>query len=410
MMEKVLNKLISAVKSRKYEILIFAALCMNFLILLSRDELITSRFYGVLTFDTHFGVYSLTLIGSIIKLIFGEHPTIGNVLVFQWTALILGYILVALFIGGTVRRADEKYRNFLACLAVFVSVIHIGFSDFTELFDLLDVYWLIGVVIALFLAKNDITRFVVPLLAVSSMWVHYGFLMTYMPVIYIMCIYFFVKKSSKVGAVQLVFMLIFTVVGSCWFFFKGRSAGIEYDDLLAYVLNKTGESSKDSVTYLWHHFSDMSDNSYYDMTPFYEVFGYELSPLSSIMGNIYVTFQVITFLKIAVYTVLIAPFVVFFEYIWKASIRATQNKAEKFVFFLCAISPIVNYIGFFTSSDSSRMAAHLIVSQLLILFMFVKDENTAVGEAVDRIKEFFTSHFAILSVFAVFYISMVFDW
>lgn len=410
MKEKKVNKLLAAVKSRKYEIIIFAALCMNLLLLLTKEELVSERFYGALTFDTHFGVYSLTLVGSIIKLLFGSHPSLGNTVLFQFCALIFGYALTALFLGGAIRRADERHRTFLCCFAVFISVIHIGFSDFAELFDLFDIYWLIGVVLALFLAEKEITRFFVPLLAVTSMWVHFGFLMTYMPVIYIMCIYCFMKKKSKAGAVQLVLMVILTVAGAYWFFVGGRKAGLEYSDVSAYIFSKTGKGLKDSVNYVWQHFTDMSDMKYYDMEPFYAFVHYRYNPLTMALGYLYITFKAIPLTKILVYILLYVPFGVFFGTLWKNSACNCEKRENKFVFFLCAVSPLVNLAGMITSSDSSRMCAHLIISQTLLLFMFVRDGNQSVQNAVEKARAFISSRLPLAALLAVFYLSLIFAW
>lgn len=406
-----MTKITGAVSKRKYEIIIFVSLCMSLLVFLGKSELISDRFFGALTFDTHFGIHSLTLIGQLIRIVFGRHPSRAAVVAFQCCALIFSYALTALYCGGALRRSGTKYKNELCCLLVLVAGIHIGFSDYAELFCLFDVYWLIGVMLSLFCAENQYSRFAVPLFAATSLWAHNGFIFTFMPIIYIMCIYHFVRKKTKAGAVQLLFGLVVTVAAAVWFLTSSRFvADVSGAEISAYLKEKTGLSGGEVGIYIMQHFSDNSGSGLYDMDSFYESVNNNYNPFTALLGYFYIAFQIIPVYQLFIYLLMGAPFIVFFSAVWVRAMKSAEKKGEKFVFLLCLLTPIVSFIALLTSSDSSRMTAQAIIEQTLLLFMFVNsgDQNTetALGEVFGKVKKLFP----VIACLGAVYAAMLFRW
>ncbi len=92
--------------------------------------------------------------------------------------------------------------------------------------------------------------------------------------------------------------------------------------------------------------------------------------------------------------------------LWHKAMKAEENKFQKFIFFLCGISPIITVPMILISWDLSKILGSNILAQLgLIAYYLVKD-NAAVKASVNSIVEFSKKH-VFVSACAIMYALLI---
>ena len=403
-----MNRLKEIIFKTKYELSLFAALCTNFLLFFTKEELMSDILYPLHLVDVKIGLLSRTLTGSLTGLLW-EHPTKENVFFFHLCVVIITFALTALFLGRCVKQADEKTGNNLFMLSLIIAVLPYGFKTYVNLFELLDIYWVMTIVLIMLFADNKKTAYLIPLLIFTGLWVHYSFLLAFMPVIYIMYFNRCVKEKSKPAYIHTAVMIAVSVGATAYFMFTLRSFNvISFEEFTQYLIAKAG----DKITNFERHIG-LGFRPYEDMHKLQEFLFVPENipePVKAFLGNLAYTFIDSSPLAILADFILVSPIAAFFISIWKKTIRTAEDKKEKFIYFLCLITPLVQVFSCFTSSDTSRWLSLLVISQLFILSLFVKEKASPVCSAFNGIMHKLSEHKAVLISVILFYMSIVFVW
>lgn len=407
------DKILQLLKQNKNELTVFSFLCINFLLFFTKETYMSDGIYPMHLVDTAIGFKSRTLIGSISGLLW-EHPTKSNIFFLQLSVTVLTFFLVAVFLGGCIKKADEKTGKLLLYISIIVAVLPYGFRSYINLFELLDIYWVLSAVLCLLSAKGKRTLYLIPVFIITGLWVHYAFLLAFMPLIYILCFNACYREGSKRTYALTLVMIITSVSFSLYFLLTMRKFDvISFEEFTEYIIEKAGDkitafesyvgsSFRPTTPDMFEYYAERYDapENIFDIPPF---FTYAYFYLKSAIGDT-------SLAGIICDIILASPLVAFFIAVWKTAMKKTSDKQEKLLYFLCLITPIVHAVSLFTSSDTSRWLSIAVISNLFLLAVFIKDRSAAVGDALIDIISKTQKHKKILLPVLIFYLSIIFIW
>lgn len=403
-----MNKLNELFSKFKYEFGIFTALSLNFLILFTKEDIMSDILYPLHLVDVRIGLISRTLVGSISGLLW-EHPTEGNIVFLQTLVTVLSFFLIAVFLGGCIKNAKEESGKLLFMLCLVVAVFPYGFMTYINLFELMDIYWLLSAVLCLLAADGKKTAFLVPVLIFTGLWVHYSFLLAFMPLIYVLFSRKCLKEKSRYNYILTGVMVTVSVGSTLYFMLTMRSIStMTFDEFLDYIIDKAGSPITNIERYVGIGFRSFNEtNRLYKITEISE----DLPDIvKAFVGYFKMALKDTTLFAIICDLLLASPAVAFFEAIWARAMKNTEDKKERFLYFLCLISPLVQLFACFTSSDTSRWLSDMIISCLLMLALFIKDRAAPVTNALTYVTDRLKAHKTPLLFALLIYLSIVFVW
>ncbi len=393
----------------KYECSVFAALSLNFLLFFTKDELMSNVLYPLHLVDTRIGFISRTLVGSITGLIW-DNPTKNNVTVLHIVIIVLSFFVTALVLGRYIKKAEGETQNNLFLLSLIVCVFPYGFMTYINLFELLDIYWLLTVSLCILASENKYTAFLIPVFIITGMWVHYSFLLAFVPVIYVLCIDKALNGNSLHGKILLTVMIAVSVSAAVYFNTTSRVFDVlSFEDFLNYIVEKAG----DPVTALERHIG-AGFRPYNELKKVYNIGENIPDNIPEILKNLIGSFQFAlrdtTLSSIFADFILASPIALFFGKIWKEAIKKAESSKDKFIYFLCLITPLVQLVACFLSSDTSRWLSDMVISDLLLLIICTSGKNSAAALTMNKLMKKLNEHKAALILLILFYMNIVFVW
>lgn len=392
----------------KYEACIFTALSMNFLIFFTKDDLMSDIIYPMHLVDLKIGFISRTLAGTISGILW-EHPTEENIIFLHSSVVVLTFLLTSVFLGRCIKKADKKSGRGLFTVSLAVAVFPYGFMTFINLFELLDIYWVLSVVLCLLSGENKYTAFLIPVFIITGSWAHYSFFLAFMPVIYIMCFTKCLKEKTRLSYILTAVIVAISVPVVLYFFLTCRSINtMSFSDFTDYILEKAGSNITSMEKYVGASFRPYNEmNRIYGITELSED---SPTALKALIGNFKFALIDSTPLSIICDLILAIPPVSFFLIIWKRAIGSVQDKKEKFLYFLCLITPLVQLAACFTSSDTSRWLSLMMISELFMLAVSVKEGSAPVTDALNAVTDKLTEYKAFFIPVLLIYINIIFVW
>jgi hypothetical protein len=94
-------------------------------------------------------------------------------------------------------------------------------------------------------------------------------------------------------------------------------------------------------------------------------------------------------------------------YFWFKSLKNSENKFQKFIFFLCLISPVLTLLPVFLSLEYERHFEVNIQMQICICFYYLAKKNDAATSAAARIYDFFAANRQAFYLSAAYFITAV---
>ena len=181
-----------------YELLIFCFLLFEFFGLTSEKHLIsnvalTTRY--MLTYE--FGFISSALVGSIVSL-FTDRLTTHMIFVIGLISFFVLIAQISILLGYIIRKGQQNERPAIIIFAILFLASPLSITYLLGYhFALLDTYWIIITLLALFFLKKNFFVWVVPLLCAVAVSVHQGYLVTYMPALAIPILYEIYKTNRS---------------------------------------------------------------------------------------------------------------------------------------------------------------------------------------------------------------------
>ncbi len=408
-----MNKLKEILPKIKYELSVFAALSINFLLFFTKETIMSDGMYPMHLVDVKAGFISRTLAGTLNGILFGN-PTKAEAAVTHFVITLITFLLVAVFIGKCIKSADEESGKRLFVISLITAVLPYGFMTFINLFELLDIYWVLAAVLCLLSADNKKTLLLIPLFIILGGWAHYTFVLAFMPVIYILFFNMCLKEKNRYTYALTALMLLVSVSSTVYFFATSRTFNvISFDEFTQYILDKAGDKITQFETYCGEAFRP------YDEIPYdYYIEKYGLPEWTRDASDLkrafygYFAFAFIdgSLKGLIADFILAAPIAAFFIALWKKAINTTQDKKEKFMYFLCLITPLVQVFACLTSSDTSRWLSLMIISQLFLTSLLIKEKRKPVADSLESIMKALERFKGAVICAVLFYLSLVFVW
>ena len=403
-----MNKFKEILLKSKYELSVFSALMMNFLLFFTKDDMMSDILYPLHLVDVKIGLISRTLIGTVSGLLW-KHPTEENIMFMQSSAVILTFFLISLYLGKCIKQADEKSGRNLFILSLIIAVFPYGFMTYLNLFELLDIYWVMSAALILLVSEHKKAAFLIPVFIFTGLWVHYSFVLAFMPLIYVLCINKCIKENSKNAYALTVLMIAVSVPATIYFVLTNRTFNvIPFEEFIDYIIEKAGSPITSIERYVGTGFRPYDEmNRLYNLVDMSED-----SPtiFKALAGNLRMALHDTSLFAIICDFILVSPVMLFFEAIWKRAIKTAEDKKEKFVYFLCLISPLIQFVACFTSSDTSRWLSLMVISSLLMLSVFIKENAAPVCSAFNTLAQKGEKYKAVLIPILLFYLTLVFVW
>ncbi len=409
-----MNQIKTFFSAFRYELAVFSTLSMNFLLFFTKEQIMSDSFYPIHIADTEFGLISRTFVGTVTGFLW-EHPTKAQVAFFHFLIVFFTFVLSAVFLGKCIKKSDEKCRTPLFLLCLVIAIFPYGFSSYINLFELLDIYWVLCIVLCLFCAENKITVFFIPALIFLGEWVHFSFVLAFMPLIYILCFSKCIKEKRLSCYVLTGIMIAASVSATLYFSYTSHSLRVsDFSEFSDYIISKAGDKITDFETYCGEIFRSADEfpfELYEKNSGFPEWVKYEPSLIKKLIYSyFFFTFIDGSVSRLIADYILASPLIAFFVLIWKKTYKEAKEKKEKFIYFLCLITPLVGIAATLLSSDTSRWLSLMIIQNLFMLAIFLKENASPVNDAFFYITEKLNKHKAPLLFALCFYLSIVFVW
>lgn len=364
-----------------YEFLIFAFLLAQFLIL-TYDKVgdTNSRTAYLLTYE--FGFRSQSLVGSVIS-IFTNKITSRLIYIISVVSFLALALQISFLLGKTIR---ESIPSIKSSVIIFVVLFLASPLSVTYLLGMhterLDVYWIFITLLALVFLKKPVLRWTIPFLCAVAVSVHQGYMSTYMPALAIPMLYEVSKTKFSKPHAAVFGLSCFTMI-TFFIFFQFLPSALPFDnaaDFAEHLSAKADFSASTSMLYIGF------------FAPFKEWFyGYTL-PFTALyalpVGISYLLFSL--------------PLLLIFIYIWKTSLKYTDSKFLKFVFFLCIVAPLVFFPAAIIANDWDRYWAAAINNQFIFIFYFIFSKEESVIIAVRKVGDFFERRLFWLLLIIIF--------
>ena len=371
-----------------YEILIFAFLLIEFLFL-AFGKVVDAIAMASYLVTYEFGFISKALIGSVFSL-FTSRITSGQIYVTAVVSFLILIASISLLLGKLIRNSRQDMRS---SVIVFVLLFLSSPLSVTYLLGMyigrFDTYWIIITLLALIFIKNPVWRWAVPIMCAVAISVHQGYIFSYMPALMVPVLYeVYANKYSK-RSFFIFFFSCFSLI-SLFIVFQVLPAKIPFNNAVDFseYLSKSADFPVSPLMLHLVYFAPFSEGYYGYVQPL--IASYALP-----FGFALLVFSL--------------PFLIIFGVIWKKCFSDTGNKFLRFVFLLCAFSPLIFIPISFFLSDWERYWAAVLNTQFVLIFYFIYSNEQVVIDSVKKIGNFFEKHFLLLVLIIVFLCSIKFS-
>lgn len=301
---------------------------------------------------------------------------------FSWALMVSASLCMGKALS-LVRKDKQKFYITLSVL-VFMSVLPFSFRLYFPAVRFDKLVWAIAL-LAIFLSDKKYGVWLAPVLCALATLINPVFVFTSMVLVAIILLQEFrssgySKKNLAVciiSYVSIIAIALFAPISQKYLGFENPKEMVDF-----YFARYDGVLDEEIYSYFVNEW--LLDF----FTPVKDIFGYTFGKYfggGGIRGIIFAS-------------VVAVPLYIIFEYIWKNAIKTETDKFQKFIFFLCAIAPVVIIPAVIISWDVSKYVGNTVLVQFgLVVYYFVKG-NTAVCNAVNKVADFFRNNIFVSAV------------
>lgn len=382
----------------KYELLIFALLLMQAGLRIHWAHPVRTDFLTLFLLDYKVGYSSRLLIGSLVNVF--AHSVITEKWLFGFilVSYSITYFILALLLGKLIRSADENLKNIIIFLVAVFIFTSFSIRVFIQYIGLLDIYWFLLSLIAVVCMRNRITKWLIPLICVTGLAVHYGFAMTFLPFIFGLLLYEIYSSGGKKSSVALTAVSFLTMIGSTVFFavFANRFMKLDKAGTYAYLSGKANFPVWKLYYEGYLFYSDASTGKSYknigDVLKFL---------IQTAFTDIRTNNYIISFL-------FVLPLLILLFFVWKNAAKTSSKKSEKVFMYFCMALPLPSLPSFIISTDMERFLGEIIIVQFCMIFYLIFNKNEAIITSLKKAEGFFKSNPMLLILLLIFSISSFF--
>ncbi len=340
------------------------------------------------------GFVSRGLVGEVLSWFF---DTVSDELT-EHVATFFAFLLTiaaSLCIGRALSKTKDNPERFfiVAALSVLICLCPVGFAHYC-IDDRLDkLTWAIAL-FGVLLAGRKYTIWLVPVLCVLATLVNPGFLFTSMILVAIILLYKFYSNnySVKNGIICAVSYLSMIALGLYAVISERQLGFATPNEMLDYYFARYDGVISERLynTFITGWLIDYFEDASRIMELSYQLY-FRDNHSAFIIDLI--------FLMIPTYILTVT--------FWKKCIKFSDNKFQKFIFFLCAISPIVYLPIILLIWQSSKYFYNNLFVQMALIIFFVAQNNTAVTDTFKKAFEWAKNHIIVSVFIAVYILSVV---
>lgn len=331
------------------------------------------------------GFIARGLVGEVLSHFFDTityEITYTVVLVFS----VLLLISSVLCIGRALTKVKDDRERFTWVLALIIllCIMPITFRTYfidTKLDKLL---WALTF-FAVLLSENKLTIWFVPALCITATLVNPVFLFCSMILIAIILLQKFADsgfsfKNGLICFISYAAMIFIGIYGPI----KQQNLGFEsVDELIHFYFQRNAsglpeEYDRFATEWLFDYFEPLKNMIKMAYDIYFVNWG---NGIADILNFIFVA--------LPIYSVLTA--------VWIKIIKTEENRFQKFIFFLCAISPVVLIVPIVISWEASKYFGNNLIVHLCLIIYYTVNGNKAVTEVLGKIKNFCKNNLVLTS-------------
>lgn len=310
-------------------------------------------------------------------------------------AFIFSVLLVissCLCIGKVLSKLKAEKENFICVMLIIIllSVFPTTFSMQFQAFHLDKILWALTL-FAVYISNNRIGIWFVPLLCIISTLINPYYVLGSMLLIAIILLQKFLTSGySKINGFicvitysAIITIVLYGIMAEAETGFKNANEMTDY-----YFSRYTGELSQET----YDGFCNRWLFDYFEKPAKVLELSFKYYFVESSWGVL----SLIYFLCVAL------PFWIFMGWLWIKAIKKEQNKFQKFIYFLCFISPVtiipVELLGW----ELPRYFADSLIVELCLVAYFIAHKHLAVEETVKEFVGFLKSNI-LFSVAIILY-------
>jgi len=367
----------------KYSILIYIFFLCRFFIFAKNRAVVFSpavSVYYVLSYKM--GFIPRAFIGSIIAL-FTDYLTNNALRIIISVVTLLLLAMISFMLGKAIGKSEPEMKPAVLLFILLLLTAPLSHTYLVERhFGRLDTFLLFFTLAALTCLRKPFIRWFVPILCFAAVATHPGYMVTYMPALAIPLLYEVYQSNYSKKSI-ILFSSCCLILISFFIYFQFLSPQVNFanaEAFGAYLSKHTDMKVSNPVLYLEYfspHLNHLTNpNSYTEL---------ELPIAKSIALPVILAFLSFTF-----------PLIIIFLSVWKASIRNAGNRFLKFIFVLCALSPLVFILAALFAHDWDRWWAAAINCQFILIFYFIISKEKPIIDSLKKIWDFFDKHTFIL--------------
>ncbi len=368
----------STLKSAMFYIVPFVLLSGYLLVNYIKNGLPEIREYYMIhylyTYDH--GFVSRGFVGEVISWFANavSNELMGAISLSFYALLILG---ASLCIGKALNKASDSKETFypVLVLATVICILPMTFRLYYSDMRLDKLTWAIAL-IATFFACNKKTIFLAIPLCIIATLVNPIFLFTSMILVSIILLQEFKSSgnSKKNGAICIIAYASMIALG-IWAVVSEKMLGFE--------------NAREMVDFYFSRYSGTNEIDYFKFENLWLVdFFRTPEELLSVMINDFGIAWSGFFNTGVTLLFVFVPMFVLLGIFWKNAMKKTDDKLQKFIFFLCMISPVAALPAIVLSWESAKLFGNNFVVQLSLLIYFIASKNEAVIKALKDVKIF----------------------
>ncbi len=342
-------------------------------------------------YDYSHGFVARGLVGEVLSRFFDiitDEITYGVMILFDSLLVISS----SLCFGKALSRVkDDSFRfNCILFLIVLICIFPFSFRSYHMDFKLDKLLWALTL-FAVFIADNKIGIFLTPFICAAATMVNPVFLFCSMILISIillqkLCDSKFSAKHIVICFVAYSAMIAIGIYGTL----NEKNLGFDNPtEMLNYYFSRYSGIIPDDVAerFVTEWIFEYFDSPGTIIKKAYDIYLVQWNNKPIVILNA-------IFFAVPVYT--------FLSIFWIDVIKAEEKKFQKFIFFLCLISPVVLIPPIVLSWESSKYFANNIMVQLGLIIYYLANNNQSVLSAVYKLKKRFGNNFVICSAAALY--------
>ena len=329
--------------------------------------------YSLFLGDFSIGFCSRLLIGTILSL-FKDSFTKEWMVTFLRIVTVAVFLSTAYYISSSMQSSKETEKSTLAIFTALFIACPFSITIYAgDIFGFIDVFCYIVILITLFFGNNKILIWTLPVFLAAGVFIHDSFITGYMaPCLGIIAYYAIKTHGKKIGAsVNFIVSSVACAVTSVYsVFFANKTIKMTENEVLAYLAKKGNCSIEDVEGYIesFLFFKDtrnvIENSDYADDT--WSLIAYMMKATSESFrpSNL-------------VYFISIIPVIALVFFVWIKAIKNSHGFMEKVPYILFMLTPVPQIFSILMSTDFTRFLSTIVITQLLYIFMCVKqgDKN-----------------------------------